>query len=193
MKNKRDNFKDYRNKLVETNTKLIQKSIDSIISMKGELSPNNVSKTSFLVADKNLGERGISPSTISKNSFYKTLIQKAQFECSSNKETTNLSTDGDIRIKLFTTNIEKEKLKKENLLLKKVLKKYGGNLTSFDISNYEDIENAELIRQSAKGLIQRLFELGLVEHNMDNGALVLAQLGDVLLQRHGYNLIMGEQ
>jgi len=193
MKSKRDNFKDYRNKLVETNTKLIQKSIDSIISMKGELSSNNVSKTSFLVADKNLGEKGITPSTISKNTLYKTLIQKAQLESSSNKKTTSFSTDGDIRIKLFTTNIEKEKLIKENLLLKKVLKKYGGNLTSFDISNYEDIEKAELIRQSAKGLIQRLFELGLIEHSMDNGALVLAQLGDVLLQKQGYNLIMGEK
>ena len=78
MKVKKDNLKGFRDKRVEINVMLIQKTIDKIVALNGELSANNVSKTSYLVADSALGEKGISPSAISKNIIYKQMIQKAQ-------------------------------------------------------------------------------------------------------------------
>lgn len=192
MEAKRDNFKEYRDKRVEINTILIQKTIENIVSLNGEMSANNVSKTSYLIADATLGEKGVSPSTISKNIIYKQMIQKAQQEMFSKKKSKGFKTDGDIRIELFSTKIEMEKIKKENKVLREVLKKYGGNLSSFDVSNYEEIEKTQLMKQASKGLIQRLFELGLAEYDMNNEALVLVQLGDILLNKNGYKLIMGD-
>lgn len=192
MEAKRDNFKEYRDKRVEINTILIQKTIENIVSLNGEMSANNVSKTSYLIADSTLGEKGVSPSTISKNIIYKQMIQKAQQEMFSKKKSKGFKTDGDIRIELFSTKIEMEKIKKENKVLREVLKKYGGNLSSFDVSSYEEIEKTQLMKQASKGLIQRLFELGLAEYDMNNEALVLVQLGDILLNKNGYKLIMGD-
>ncbi|PHO10786.1 hypothetical protein CPG37_02780 [Malaciobacter canalis] len=190
MKVKKDNLKEFRDKRVEINVILVQKTIDKIVALNGELSANNVSKTSYLIADSVLGEKGISPSAISKNIIYKQMIQKAQQEMGSNEGPKGFKTDGDIRIELFSTKIEMEKIKKENKLLREVLKKYGGNLNSFDMPSYEEIEKNQLIQQASKGLIQRLYELGLAEYDMKKEALVLVQLGDILLYRNGYKLIM---
>ena len=188
---KKDNFKNYRIKQVEINANLIQKAIDSIIAIDGTLSNNNVSKTTYLIADEKLGEKGVTPSTISKNNIYKSLIEKAKLKKHDNaKGISKFSTNGDLRIELFKSNIEKEKLKKENIVLKDLLKKYGGDLTKIDITTYEENEKALLIKQTARGLIQRLFELGLIEHHFDSGSLILSHLGDVILQKNGFDLIM---
>lgn len=193
MKEQRDNLKKYRNERVEINTKLIKKAIDNIISMSGELSANNVSRTTYLVADSKINEKGISPSAISKNKIYKSLIQEAIVRKKTSKGSFDYKTDGDIRIELFQIRVEKEKLIKENLLLKGLLKKYGGDLTLVEISQYQEIEKIELIKQATKGLVNRLFELELAEYNASTGELVLAQLHDVLLSSTGYKLIIGDE
>jgi hypothetical protein len=77
--------------------------------------------------------------------------------------------------------------------LRELLKKYGGDLSSIDIKNYENIEKIELIKQASIGLVQRLFELGIAEYDTTNGALVLSQLGDILLDMQGYSLIIGDK
>lgn len=192
MKTQKDNFMKYRNKRLDINTKLIQKAIDNIISMNGELSANNVSKITYFVADIKFEEKGISPSAISKNQIYKNLIQKANLRNTNNKSNFNYITDGDIRLELFQIRIEKEKILKENILLKNILKKYGGDLTMLDISKYQDLEKMTLIKQAARGLINRLFELELAEYNISTGELVLTQLHDVLINSTGYKLIIGE-
>lgn len=193
MKERRDNLKKYRNERVEINTKLIKKAIDNIISMSGELSANNVSRTTYLVADSKINEKGISPSAISKNKIYKSLIQEAIVRKKTSKGSFDYKTDGDIRIELFQIRVEKEKLIKENLLLKGLLKKYGGDSTLAEISQYQEIEKIELIKQATKGLVNRLFELELAEYNASTGELVLAQLHDVLLSSTGYKLIIGDE
>lgn len=190
---KRDNLKNFRSKQIEINTKLIQKAIDNIFNLEGVLSNNNVSKTTYLVADEKLGETGITPSAISKNNIYKSLIQKAKYRKNDKSNVSYFSSSGDIKMELFKLKVEQEKLKKENIILKKLLKKYGGDLTMIDITNYEDNEKSQLIKQASKGLIQRLFELGLAEHNFDTGELVLVHLGDVLLNEYGYSLIIGDK
>lgn len=192
MKKQKDNLMKYRNKRLDINTKLIQKAIDNIISINGEISANNVSKTTYLVADARFEEKGISPSAISKNEMYKNLIQKANLRKIDNKTNVNYRTDGDIRIELFQTRIEKEKLIKENIILRNILKKYGGDLTTLDILKYQDLEKMKLIKQAAKGLVNRLFELELAEYNISTGELVLTQLHDVLINSTGYKLIIGE-
>ncbi|MCG3683869.1 hypothetical protein [Aliarcobacter butzleri] len=190
---KRDNLKNFRSKQIEINTKLIQKAIDNILNLEGVLTNNNVSKTTYLVADEKLGETGITPSAISKNNIYKSLIQKAKYRKNDKSNVSYFSSSGDIKMELFKLKVEQEKLKKENIILKKLLKKYGGDLTMIDITNYEDNEKSQLIKQASKGLIQRLFELGLIEHNCDTGELVLVHLGDVLLNEYGYSLIIGDK
>jgi len=137
MKNK-DNFKNYRMEKVESNTKLIQKAIDSIISINGIISNNNVSKTTYLIADEKIKEKGITPSAISKNNIYKNLIEQAKYQKNDYKEgISKYSTGGDLRIEVFKLNTEREKLKKENKVLKELLKKYGGDLKKIDLSTHQ--------------------------------------------------------
>lgn len=193
MEKNQDNFKKYRDKRSMINIKLIQKSIDNIVAMSGEITGNNVSKTTYLIADREAGEKGITPSAISKNAIYRTLIEKAKMLSINNKNSINPITNGDMRMNLFNLRVEKEKLRRENIILRELLKKYGGNLSSIDIKNYENIEKTELIKQASIGLVQRLFELGIAEYDTTNGALVLSQLGDILLDMQGYSLIIGDK
>jgi hypothetical protein len=193
MEKNQDNFKKYRDKRSMINIKLIQKSIDNIVAMRGEITGNNVSKTTYLIADIEAGEKGITPSAISKNTIYRTLIEKAKILSTNNINSINRITDGDMRMNLFNLRVEKEKLRRENIILRELLKKYGGDLSSIDIKNYENIEKIELIKQASIGLVQRLFELGIAEYDTTNGALVLSQLGDILLDMQGYSLIIGDK
>lgn len=193
MEKNQDNFKKYRDKRSVINIKLIQKSIDNIVAMHGEISGNNVSKTTYLIADIKTGEKGITPSAISKNAIYKTLIEKAKMLSTDSKNSINPITSGDMRMNLFNLRVEKEKLRRENIVLRELLKKYGGDLSSIDIKNYENIEKIELVKQASIGLVQRLFELGIAEYDTTNGALVLSQLGDILLDMQGYSLIIGDK
>jgi hypothetical protein len=189
MEKNQDNFKKYRDKRSMINIKLIQKSIDNIVAMRGEITGNNVSKTTYLIADIEAGEKGITPSAISKNTIYRTLIEKAKILSTNNINSINRITDGDMRMNLFNLRVEKEKLRRENIILRELLKKYGGDLSSIDIKNYENIEKIELIKQASIGLVQRLFELGIAEYDTTNGALV----GDILLDMQGYSLIIGDK
>lgn len=193
MEKNQDNFKKYRDKRSVINIKLIQKSIDNIVAIHGEISGNNVSKTTYLIADIKTGEKGITPSAISKNAIYRTLIEKAKMLSTDSKNSINPITSGDMRMNLFNLRVEKEKLRRENIVLRELLKKYGGDLSSIDIKNYENIEKIELVKQASIGLVQRLFELGIAEYDTTNGALVLSQLGDILLDMQGYSLIIGDK
>lgn len=191
---KQCNFKLFKDKQQKTNTSLIQKAIKYLQNSNASLSNNKISETTFLLAESTLGERGITPSAISKNKFYKSLITQAKYEKLSPKSnlSTKLGTDGDVRMELFQVKIQSEKLKQENMILKELLLKYGGDLTQNNISKEKEMGNSSLIQNTAKGLIQRLFELGIVEQNIDTGNLVLAQFGDILLNAAAYNLILGD-
>ncbi len=189
-----NNFKVYKEKQKKINCGLIKKVIKNIQQAGGTLSNNNVSKNTYLMADITLGEKGLTPSAISKNKFYKSLIEQAQFQqqTQSTKKTKTLGTEGDVRMELFKARVDNEKLKQENILLKELLKKYGGDLNPINISEFEKNKSTKLIKQASKGLIQRLFELGIVEQDLNTRNLILAQLGDILLNVTAYELIIGD-
>lgn len=191
---KQNNFKNYKEKQKNINTTLIKKAIKYLKNSDTVLSNNKISQATYLLAEVALGETGITPSAISKNKFYKSLITQAKYEKQSfSSEFPNkLGTEGDIRMELFKVKVQNEKLKQENIILKELLKKYGGDLNTEEISQNKKIEDIKHIKETAKGLIQRLFELGLVEQNISTGNLVLAQLGDILLHKTSYKLIIGE-
>lgn len=189
-----DNLKNHREEKLNKNKNLIAKTIEKILEVDGVLSNNNVSKVSYLVADEKLGERGITPSAISKNEIYKIMIKRAKLKQKNDvKVNNNSATSGDLRMQIFELQIEKEMIQRENKLLKEVLKKHGGGIHLSDIKKEASIEEGRLIKESAKGLINRLLELELAEYNLSSNELIVAQLNDVLLNSIGYRLIMGEE
>ncbi len=192
---KQCNFKLYKDNQQKTNTRLIQKAIKYLKNSNASLSNNKISETTFLLAESTLGERGITPSAISKNKFYKSLITQARYENISQKSTisTKFGTDGDVRMELFKVKIQSEQLKQENIILKELLSKYGGDIPTHNLSKDKELNNMIPIKDVTKGLIQRLFELGIVEQNIDTGNLVVAQYGDVLLNHAAYTLIIGDK
>lgn len=192
---KLNNFKSYKENQQKINTNLVKKAIKYLQNSGTNLSNNKVSHATYLLAESTIGEKGITPSAISKNKTYSSLITQAKYEKQSSqfRPTNKLGTEGDIRMELFKTKVQNEKLKQENITLKELLQKYGGDINTEHISKIKKIEDIKLIKKATQGLIQRLFELGLVEQNINTGNLVLAQLGDILLHATAYKLIIGDE
>lgn len=191
---KQNNLKIYKENQQKKNTELIKKTINYLQNDNASLSINKISEATYLLAESALGQRGITPSAISKNKLYQSLITQAKYMNLSKKIniSAKLGTDGDVRMELFKVKIQNEKLKQENIIFKELLSKHGVIDTASN-NNSKDMNNAMPIQNAAKGLIQRLFELGIVEQNIDTGNLVVAQYGDVLLHSAAYNLIIGDK
>ncbi|WP_457560777.1 hypothetical protein, partial [Caminibacter sp.] len=107
-----NNLKEYKRKQQEINAKLVQRAIDYIVKIGGNLSVNNVSRTTYEIADPAKGEKGLTPAAISKNALYKNMILKAKAQ--KNKQmadSPSLMTIGDLQMKLFQERQKNQELK----------------------------------------------------------------------------------
>ena len=108
---KRNNLKEYKRKQQEINAKLVQRAIEHIKKLGGNLSVNNVSRTTYEIANPDKGEKGLTPAAISKNQLYKTMILKAKAEKNNyTQDNTKLMTIGDLEVKLYQEKVKNKEL-----------------------------------------------------------------------------------
>lgn len=197
--NYKDNLKSYREEKVKVNKHLVKRAIEQIVSLNGELSLNNVSKMTFAIADPIENEKGLSPSTLSKNSSYKSLIDEAKYNQKRKVRTNKKAfipngSMADIKLKNFELISINNKLKTELDSYKYVLKNYSGNISIEDIKKHKELKDYKLLIQVARGLVQRILETELAMIDDETNELVVAPYGDdILLSKKALNFILEEE
>ena len=189
-----NNLKEYKKKQQEINAKLVQRAIEYILKIGGNLSVNNVSRVSYEIANPEKGEKGLTPAAISKNPLYKNMILKAKAEKNKQKiDAPNLMTIGDLQMQLFQERQKNQELKikikiledqlsKVSIFEKMSLPKSSLEQDCFNIRQ----ENKEL-KSILKGIIHVLGNLELIENI--NGDIVVSMYGNVLLKKEHIKLI----
>jgi len=189
-----NNLKEYKRKQQEINAKLVQRAIEHIIKIGGNLSVNNVSRTTYEIADPTKGEKGLTPAAISKNSLYKNMLLKAKAEKNKQKiDAPNLMTIGDLQMQLFQERQKNQELKmkikiledqlsKVSLIEKNILPKPSLEQDCLDIRQ----QNKEL-KSLLKGVINVLVNLDLIENK--DGDIVISLYGSILLRAEHIKLI----
>jgi len=189
-----NNLKEYKRKQQEINAKLVQRAIEHIIKIGGNLSVNNVSRTTYEIADPTKGEKGLTPAAISKNSLYKNMLLKAKAEKNKQKiDAPNLMTIGDLQMQLFQERQKNQELKmkikiledqlsKVSLIEKNILPKPSLEQDCLDIRQ----QNKEL-KSLLKGVINVLVNLDLIENK--DGDIVISLYGNILLRAEHIKLI----
>ena len=189
-----NNLKEYKRKQQKINAKLVQRAIEHIIKIGGNLSVNNVSRTTYEIADPTKGEKGLTPAAISKNSLYKNMILKAKAEKNKQKiDAPNLMTIGDLQMQLFQERQKNQELKikikiledqlsKVSLIEKNILPKPSLEQDCLEIRQ----QNKEL-KSLLKGVINVLANLDLVENK--DGDIVISLYGNILLRAEHIKLI----
>ena len=191
---RRNNLKEYKKRQQEINTKLVQKAIEHIKKLGGNLSVNNVSRTTYEIANPDKGEKGLTPAAISKNQLYKTMILKAKAEQNNYKQDeATLMTVGDLQIKLY-----QEMQKREELKIKlKILEDQLSKISLVEKSNTQpksleqdcmDIrEENKHLKSLLKGVISTLAKLEMVE--MVDGNIKIPFHNVVLLDKENLKRI----
>lgn len=189
-----NNLKEYKKKQQEINAKLVQRAIEYILKIGGNLSVNNVSRVSYEIANPEKGEKGLTPAAISKNPLYKNMILKAKAEKNKQKiDAPNLMTIGDLQMQLFQERQKNQELKikikiledqlsKVSIFEKMSLPKSSLEQDCFNIRQ----ENKEL-KSILKGIIHVLGNLELIENI--NGDIVVSMYGNVLLKKEHIKII----
>ena len=189
-----NNLKEYKQRQQEINAKLVQRAIEHIIKIGGNLSVNNVSRTTYEIASPEKGEKGLTPAAISKNPLYKNMILKAKAEKNKQRaDAPNLMTIGDLQMQLLQERQKNQELKikikiledqlsKVSLIEKNVLPKPSLEQDCLDIRQ----ENKEL-KSILKGVINVLVNLDLVENK--DGDIVVSLYGNTLLKKEHIKLI----
>jgi len=191
---RRNNLKEYKKRQQEINAKLVQKAIEHIKKLGGNLSVNNVSRTTYEIANPDKGEKGLTPAAISKNQLYKTMILKAKAEQNNYKQDeATLMTVGDLQIKLY-----QEMQKREELKIKlKILEDQLSKISLVEKSNTQpksleqdcmDIrEENKHLKSLLKGVISTLAKLEMVE--MVDGNIKIPFHNVVLLDKENLKRI----
>lgn len=193
-----DNLKGYREKASLINEVLVAKAIEYIVSIDGALSLNNLSQVSFSIADATLGEKGLSPSTLSKNKSYKNLIDTAKYNQKRTKRTdkktyTPNGSMADVKLQNFELIALNNKLSKELETYKYVLKNYTQETSVDNILDKEEFKNYKMLLQITKGLVKRILETELAMVDEETKELVISPYGDeVLLSKKAFNFIFEE-
>jgi len=123
--NNSGNLNAYRQKQLETNLALVERSIDKLKELEADISFTSVSKMSFDIAKVEKGEKGLTVAAISKNETYSTLVNKAKAE-SAQSQTRQTSqhkhlSEAEIALEIYRLKSELAKLKHENKILKHTL------------------------------------------------------------------------
>lgn len=150
----------------EINTTLINKAIEIINNVGGDLSYSNISKTTKKIANISIGEKGISTSGISRNERHRTIINIAIVNKDKNtkkistRDYENLET-AELYSKIFSLKLENQKLKQTTEALKNEIK----------------IQNSN---QKKEFIIENINH-NLTENNEKNTFIVLKKIIDYLL------------
>jgi len=189
-----NNLKEYKRRQQEVNAKLVQRAIDYIIKIGGNLSVNNVSRTTYEIADPAKGEKGLTPAAISKNALYKNMILKAKAQRNKQKtDSPNLMTIGDLQMQLFQERQKNQELKIKLKILEEqiskisLIEKQSSQPVSLEQDCLDIREENKQLKSLLNGIIQILANLEMIE-NID-GDIMLSVYGNVLLKKEHLEMI----
>lgn len=190
---KNDNLSKFRMHQQVMNEALVQRAIEHIQKLNGDVNFSLVSKVSYDIADALKGEKGISLAGLSKSKIYRPMIEKAKESNGVNVETIKNSAKGkvsvgDMQMSLHSMRIENAKLKIENKILaqqvieKEVPRQELGNIDLNIMKQYDEI------KQICSSLVSRLLELELVYIDGERTTLNVAIYDEIILQKQALEL-----
>ena len=186
-KPKNNNLDKHRKKMQGVYTELIKKAIAHIEDLKGEVAMSTVSRVSYEIADREVGEKGITLAGISKNPKYRALVEhaKANQELHSPADRREIKakylSEGDIRMMVHVLRTENFELKKENRILAQQLKDVPDTVETIAPIEEKIIAEYNSIRNMARALTNRLCELELTYIDATNETLNVAHYNEVII------------
>jgi len=189
-----NNLKEYKRKQQEINAKLVQRAIDHILRIGGNLSVNNVSRTTYEIANPEKGEKGLTPAAISKNTLYKNMILKAKAQKNKQKtDSPSLMTIGDLQMQLFQERQKNEELKikikilDDQLAKVSLIEKKSIDTQPLKEECIELEEENKQLKSLLKGVIHVLAKEEIIERV--NGDIVVSMYGHILLKEEHLKII----
>jgi hypothetical protein len=189
-----NNLKEYKRKQQEINAKLVQRAIDHILRIGGNLSVNNVSRTTYEIANPEKGEKGLTPAAISKNTLYKNMILKAKAQKNKQKtDSPSLMTIGDLQMQLFQERQKNQELKikikilEDQLAKVSLIEKKSIDTQPLKEECIELEEENKQLKSLLKGVIHVLAKEEIIERV--NGDIVVSMYGHILLKEEHLKII----
>lgn len=200
-KSKNNNLELNREKTMKRNKALIIRAIEHIKSLNGIINYSTISQVTYDISEPLKKEKGISPSGITKNELYKSLIDKAKYykvnynnlESNKNSYSNKNNTIVDVRLQLLELRVKVSKLKMENKTLEKQLKTLNMNSNTVDTVNENIVEKYKYFSQICTNLISRLLELDIAYIDLNNTTLNVQMYDDVIMQRESFELLYKEK
>jgi len=190
---KNDNLSKFREQQRSQNTALVQRAIEHIQRLNGDVNFSLVSRVTYDIADATKGETGISLAGISKSKIYRPMIEKAKL--SNGVNTTNLQNSvksrvsvGDMQMSFHAIRVENAKLKMENKILSKQLKEISAPVQELGNIDMNIMKQYDEMKQICSSLVSRLLELELVYIDSENATLNVAIYDEVILQKQSLML-----
>jgi len=193
-------LKENQTKKQQINIKLIKKCIKYLIENNLPVNLSQVSRVSYILADINKNEKGLTTAALSKNKLYKNLIEQAALKQKKTlEELTAVEYEipkADLRVQLHNQKIENEKLKLELKILKDQLSKVE-ILKLNSIPQDKTIEECRELKQNylkvksaLVGILDKLFQEKIAE--VKDNKVVLAYFNDELLDFPFYEKLKEE-
>ena len=191
---KNNSLKEYKQKQLKTNSKLVQRAIDYLKKVGGTISINSVSRTTYEIANPENGEKGLTPAALSKNKLYKNMILRAKAELTNYKPNNiHHMSFGDLELKLYQERQKNEELKikikilEDQLASISLIDKSFPNTSSLKEDCLDIKEENKLLKALLKGVISTLAKIDLIE-NVD-GDIKISVYGGTLLKKEHLKLI----
>lgn len=190
---KNDNLSKFRKRQQAVNEALVQRAIEHIQKLNGDVNFSLVSKVTYDLADATKGEKGISLAGISKSKIYRPMIEKAKLSNGVNEETIKSTAKerisvGDMQMSFHSIRVENAKLKMENRILAQQVKEMEVPRQEVGSMDANIMKRYDEIRQICSSLVSRLLELELVYIDSEKTTLNVAIYDEIILQKQPLEL-----
>jgi len=190
---KNDNLAKYRERQQEQNKALVQRAIEHIQQLNGDVNFSLVSKVTYDIADATKGEKGISLAGLSKNKIYRSMIEKAKLSNGVNSDNLKNSTKsrvsiGDMQMSFHAIRVENAKLKMENKVLSERVKEITAPVQELGNIDINIMKQYDEMKQVCSSLVSRLLELELAYIDNEKKTLNIAIYDEVILQKQSLEL-----
>jgi len=190
---KNDNLGKYREHQQKINIALVQRAIEHIQKLNGDVNFSLVSKVTYDIADATKEEKGISLAGISKSKIYRPMIEKAKHanglnvDHSSNSAKKSISV-GDMQMSFHSMRVENAKLKMENKILSQQIKEIEAPKQELGNIDMNIMKQYDEMKQLCSSLVGRLLELELVYIDSEKATLNVAIYDEIIMQKQSLEL-----
>ncbi len=190
---KNDNLSKFRELQQSQNQALVQRAIEHIQQLNGDVNFSLVSKVTYDIADAIKGEKGISLAGLSKSKIYRPMIEKAKLSNGTNElnlqaPAKNRVSVGDMQMSFHSVRVENAKLKMDNKILAKQLKEVSTPIQELGNIDVNIMRQYDEMKQICSSLVSRLLELELVYIDSEKVTLNVAIYDEVILQKQSLSL-----